>query len=168
MTDSYEFLLASSLIADNHVTPFGGVSTPNDCDWEANAVDQSAGYNLVEFPGSCTLTAAATDVTGVDPGAAPVRDNGCAETLPDGRCAPSVAFLSDTSSAIDVGSCVATAVTEDTRGFGRPFDVIGAVDLDDACDIGAFEFGESDGGDNDPPPDDPPPPVSGLERKDDR
>jgi hypothetical protein len=128
----------NALIADNLVTPGGGVATPGDC-YSAGGTLTSNGYNLVENPHSTCSFAAAGDQTGIDPQLHPLGDNGCATLLPDGACLPTVA-LPATSPAVDAGSCALSGITADARGVGRPVDVAGAPDADDGCDRGAFEL----------------------------
>lgn len=47
--------------------------------------------------------------------------------------------LIHSSPAIDAGSC--SGITADQRGFPRPVDVPAIPNVDDGCDIGAYEFG---------------------------
>ena len=147
----YGFYFSNSIFADNTVTPVGGSPTANDCDWLLASYDNSYGYNIIEFPGTCAFTFDATDRTGVDPELGPLADHGCLTTLPDGSCAETISLLS-TSPAIDAGSCVISGLTDDQVGTSRPFDVIGVPDVVDGCDIGAYEelpsFIYSDGFEN--------------------
>ena len=101
----------------------------------------SAGYTLVEAPGPCTF-AELGDQTGVDPALFPAGDHGCANALPDGTCAASVP-LDLASLAVDQGSCTTSGATDDGRGLSRPID-LPVPNLDDGCDIGAYEARDAD------------------------
>lgn len=46
---------------------------------------------------------------------------------------------------LDQGSCVLSGVMADARGFSRPWDDPGTMDLDDGCDIGAYEARDVNG-----------------------
>lgn len=131
------FILDNSILAGNSATPGGGSLTPNDCDFVTSGVN-SAGYNLVENPGSCVF-ASTGDKTGLEPELGPLADNGCAATLPDGACVPTIALLAS-SPALDAGSCNISGLSDDQRGEGRPFDATAVPNEDDGCDIGAFEL----------------------------
>lgn len=66
---------------------------------------------------------------------------------PGRRQLPGHPPLTAGSPAIDAGSCFAGSVTVDQRGLARPFDEPGASNADDACDVGAVEW--TDSNDND-------------------
>lgn len=98
----------------------------------------SAGYNLIgDCTGSCGDFASTGDQEGtsgspIDPLLAALADNG----------GPTLTLeLSTGSPAIDAGSC--TGAEADQRHFGngtsRIVDVGGVANVDDGCDIGAFE-----------------------------
>lgn len=86
MAGGYTFELGSSILADNLLVPAGGTLTDSDCDWEAGGIDNSAGYNFVEAPGSCVLTQSGTDTTLVDPQLDSPTTGPCATPLADGSC----------------------------------------------------------------------------------
>ena len=131
----------NNLLADNTTTLPGGSPTGNDCHTDGGTVT-SNGYNLVEAVGTCTF-ADLTDQTAVEPALFPAGDHGCSTPLPDGTCAPSVP-LDLISPAVDQGSCATSGATTDGRGFSRPVDLPAIVDLDDACDPGAYESRDDD------------------------
>jgi predicted outer membrane repeat protein len=86
----------------------------------------SGDYNL-DSDNSCNLIAPG-DVPNSDPLLGPLQDNG-GDTF--------TLALQDGSPAIDAGSCPGTLA--DQRGFWRPVDRPGIVNVEDGCDIGAFE-----------------------------
>jgi hypothetical protein len=137
------FFLTNGLLADSTVTQAGSAAVAEDCAWGAGAFDHSWGFNLVEAPGSCVLTFAATDVTGVDPRLGSPVGGSCSSALADSSCVRTIS-LASASPAIDGGSCAASGATKDQRSFTRPFDAP-AADVDDGCDIGAFEWTDLDG-----------------------
>lgn len=92
----------------------------------------SQGYNLIQtITLGCTIDGDPTgNLSGQDPSLGPLQDNG-GPTF-------SLALL-PTSPAIDAGSC--GGLTTDQRGFFRPFDISTISNIDDGCDIGAYELG---------------------------
>jgi hypothetical protein len=126
-----------ALLADNVVTPVGGVAVPEDCFNDGGTLT-SEGFNLVEAPDSSCSFAAFGDQTGVDPQLLPLADNGCVAPLPNGGCVPTVAFPA-ASGAADAGSCSVSGLTADQRGVARPQDLPAVPDADDGCDVGAYE-----------------------------
>ena len=116
--------LVNSLLAENRAG-----DEPGDCACSGPDAVRSLGYNLAEVAGACPLTATG-DITGTAACLEPLRlRGGWTSThglLPD-------------SPAIDAGSCPGS--TTDQRGFRRPVDIPDALNVADACDIGAFERG---------------------------
>jgi uncharacterized repeat protein (TIGR01451 family)/CSLREA domain-containing protein len=111
----------NTIIADN-TDPTG--QTP-DC----SGTLTSQGYNLVENITGCTIGGDPTgNITGQDPRLCPLADNGGSTQTH---------ALLPSSPAIDAGSC--SAVTTDQRGGPRPVDIPSIVNVDDGCDIGAYE-----------------------------
>jgi predicted outer membrane repeat protein len=93
----------------------------------------SQGYNLIQDTAGCTIVGDTTgNLVGVAPNLSPLADNG--------GTTPTHALDSD-SPAIDAGSC--SGVTVDQRGFMRPVDIPTIPNVDDGCDIGAYEYGSS-------------------------
>jgi hypothetical protein len=130
--------LDNSLLADNTVTPGGGVPVPEDC-FLVSGTLTSDGHNLVEAPDASCSFASLGDQTGVDPQLQPAADNGCVATLPNGGCVPTVAFPA-ASAAADAGSCAVSGLTADQRGVARPQDLPAVPDAGDGCDVGAYEL----------------------------
>lgn len=114
---------------DNSIVAF---NTANGVVSNCNGEIGSDGFNIIPDLTDCMLTG---DVTVVDPLLAAVGDNGCNDPFNDGSCIPTQALLTG-SPAIDAGSCNASG---DQRGFFRPFDDPAIGNIDDGCDIGAFE-----------------------------
>ncbi len=126
-------VLVNNLLAGNDAV------LGDDC-W-SSAGFGSAGWNFAQAPdASCTFTSTG-DILGEEAQLLPPADNGCALTLPDGSCAPSVAFP-PTSPAADAGRCGEAGTELDGRGAVRPLDLAGVPNAagGDGCDIGAFEF----------------------------
>jgi hypothetical protein len=133
------FNIADSILANSTVTPGGSSATPNECDY-TSTLPNSGGYNLVQNPGSCSLSFnAAGDQTGLEAELGPLVDNGCGAALLDGSCVPTHLLLAS-SPALDGGSCGVSGVNADQRGQSRPFDVSAVANVADACDIGAVEL----------------------------
>ncbi len=114
--------LINTIVADNVV---GG-----DCSGPIT----SLGYNLLGNNAGCSFTPTTGDLVGtsdspIDPRLGPLQDNG-GSTETHG--------LLPGSPAIDAGSCNGT--TADQRGKPRPIDVPSIPNVDDGCDIGAFEL----------------------------
>jgi|GEM_PF-1452732 len=133
--------VVSSIVSDNESTVGNGTAADDDCFSDIPFV--SGGFNLVGVPGTC-LFIEPTDLVGVDPLLEPLGGYGCTTTLPDGACQPTMAF-SLTSPALDAGSCTTSGATDDARGLSRPRDEPGAVNVDDGCDIGAYEARDENG-----------------------
>lgn len=116
-------------IYNGGTTTIGGTILANSIsggDCAVNALT-SAGFNLVESPGSCFVADGSTDITGVDPVLGSLSDNG----------GPSLTHaLGDTSPAIDAGTN--TGPSTDQRGAARPIDGDGNATA--ITDIGAFEI----------------------------
>jgi hypothetical protein len=110
--------LTNSIIANN--------SNGNDC----SGVIISQGYNL-DSDNTCNLIATG-DITNTNPLLSPLADN-------DGSTFTHA--LLDSSPALDAGSCPGT--TSDQRGFTRPIDIPTFSNVDDGCDIGAYELDPS-------------------------
>lgn len=95
---------------------------------DCNGTIGSSGYNLVGDTSGCTLASTTGDLTNVDPKLGPLQDNG----------GPTETHALLTGSpALDAGSCNAT--TADQRGKSRPVDLLISANIDDGCDIGAYE-----------------------------
>ncbi|MBK8070466.1 MAG: LamG domain-containing protein [Rhodanobacteraceae bacterium] len=133
--------LASNLLEGNQVE-VGGAVTPADCGFVGTA-PTSLGYNVVSAPGNCSF-AAIGDQVGAPPSLLPVGHRGCVLQLPDGSCLPThpVAIL---SAAADGGSCAASGLSADARGFTRPLDLAQIANVADGCDSGAFESRDEEG-----------------------
>lgn len=98
----------------------GGAQAP-----ECAGLVLTAGYNLIQSTGGCTITATTGDQFNVAAGVQPLQDNG-GPTLSNA--------LSFGSLARDTADPVACP-PQNQRNFPRP---IGA-----GCDVGAFELGDS-------------------------
>ena len=133
--------IAGSILSGNTVTDADGNAMAEDC--YADGTFASRGYNLAQDPdASCGLSEVG-DVTGIDPVLYPVDDYGCLATLLDGGCVPAAA-VDQTSWAVDASSCAVTSTTVDARDLARFQDIVGASNVVDACDMGAFEARDSD------------------------
>jgi CSLREA domain-containing protein len=93
----------------------------------------SQDYNLIGDSTGCILTPQANDQIGaasdpIDPHLGPLQENG--------GPTPTHA-LATGGPAIDAGYC--GDATTDQRGFPRPIDILGATNVADGCDIGAYE-----------------------------
>jgi len=121
----YGLVDAKNNIIANNVDHSGEL----DCAYDPvySGTISSQGYNLVENPGNCVFTAA-DDITDTDPLLGPLQHNG-GDTLTHA--------LLPGSPAIDAGSC--SDATTDQRGWPRPFDIPDIANVDDGCDIGAYE-----------------------------
>ncbi|MEM6457534.1 MAG: choice-of-anchor Q domain-containing protein, partial [Acidobacteriota bacterium] len=126
----------NAILAGNVRVDDAGLTVDSDCVSQGALV--SAGYNLAVTPDASCSFSAAGDRVGVDPLLAAVADSGCVAPLPDGSCPPTMA-IDETSPAVDAGSCLASRTETDARGSARFQDVAGVANVDDACDIGAFE-----------------------------
>ena len=111
----------NTIIADNTATTGGA-----DCSGTINSLD----YILMENTDGCIITGITRshEILGKDPRLGPLQDNG-GQTL--------TRAIRIGSPAIDAGSCPET--TADQRGFPRPIDLQRIPNVDDGCDIGAFE-----------------------------
>lgn len=133
-----EVVVSTSILAGNAVSAQETVA--NDC--FATGAITSAGYNLVETPGTCGFGATG-DQTGVVADLDEPAGLGCAVALPDDTCV-AVRSPAFESPAVDAGSCVVSGAVVDARGFARPVDAPGVPEGDDGCDIGAHELREID------------------------
>ena len=134
--------IGNSILANNQLGSAGGSFTDQDCFNDAATVS-TLGFNLAENPDpSCTF-GAGTDIVGLDPSLYPTDGYGCVSVLPGEFCIPTAPIDQD-SAGLDAGSCTQSGATVDGRGFGRPEDVGGVTNIDDGCDIGAFEAKDSD------------------------
>ncbi len=120
---------AGTVTIDNSIV---ASNTANGVASNCNGAVTSGGFNIIPDLTDCMVTG---DVTIVDPLLDVPGDNGCNNTFSDGSCIPSQGLLAG-SPAIDAGSCNAS---DDQRGFFRPFDDPAIGNIDDGCDIGAFE-----------------------------
>ena len=94
----------------------------------------SLGYNLTDE--NDVIFDGIGDQISTDPLLGPLANNG----------GPTRTHLpSSTSPALDTGNCLNIDFFYDQRGFARPFDVPGAANLVDGCDIGAVEWTDLDG-----------------------
>jgi uncharacterized repeat protein (TIGR01451 family) len=116
----------NTILADN-ANP-NGDAYGVDC-YKGSSTLSSAGYNLVEN-GCASYFAATADQTDVDPKLGLLADNG-GDTW--------TRALLEGSPALDAGSCPGS--TTDQRGAPRPVDITTIADVDDGCDIGAYEAG---------------------------
>jgi uncharacterized repeat protein (TIGR01451 family) len=118
-------------------------STGNDCAGTANGANAftftSAGYNLEDSPDTCTFTQPTDKVVGASSlGLGPLANNGGATMT------RSLLIGSPAINAVPLASCTdqtsptPVTITTDQRGVARPQPAGGN------CDIGAFEFGDSD------------------------
>jgi uncharacterized repeat protein (TIGR01451 family) len=118
-------------ILANNINPNGdayGVDCYN------GGILNSGGYNLVEN-GCAAVFVAPGDQTAVDPLLGDLADNG---GMPTGSGEPTWTHaLLPGSPALDAGSCAGS--TTDQRGLPRPVDIPSIVDVDDGCDMGAYE-----------------------------
>ena len=130
-----------SSVFENNLAIEGAVSTPSDCGDE-DLTTVSLGYNLVAAPGNCVFNGPGDQI---NPGASllPLGEYGCATMLPDGSCLPTHPVAIG-SPAHDAGSCSASGVTADARGYSRPWDDPDIANLDDGCDAGAYESRDLD------------------------
>jgi hypothetical protein len=114
---SFSVILSRSIVGDQ--------DDGSDC-FGLNRI-VSLGYNL-DSDGTCELTQP-TDLWFTDPVLGSLADNG----------GPTWTHaLLPRSPAIDAGSCPGTLT--DQRGFPRPVNVLGVPNVDDGCDIGAYEY----------------------------
>lgn len=112
------YIAGGSATVKNTVVANG---SPNDCD---GGTITSAGHNLIENAGSCTIGGNSTgNITGVDPVLGALANNGGATRTH---------ALLPGSPAIDAGSPDCPPPTADQRGAARP--------QGGACDIGSVEF----------------------------
>jgi CSLREA domain-containing protein len=116
--------MANTIVANNtEGTPWFG-DRPGDC---CRGVT-SLGHNL-DSDGSCNLDPTIGDLPNTNPLLDELKDNG--------GPTQTHALLED-SPAIDAGSC--SGYTTDQRGEPRPIDVPDIPNVDDSCDIGAYEL----------------------------
>jgi CSLREA domain-containing protein len=123
-------LLVNSIVANNEFANFGTFAVAGS---EANMI--SLGHNLTSDNGGGFLDATGDQIN-TDPLLRPVA--------PNGGPTPTHS-LPKNSPAIDSGSCRLSGLTADQRGVPRPFDLAGASNTDDGCDIGAFEWSDLNG-----------------------
>ena len=134
--------ISNSLILGNTAGVSGGPMVASDCSSDIGVLI-SEGYNLVQTPGTCVF-AATGDQTGVDALVLPIDDYGCSTPLLDGTCLLTHAFQL-AGPGYDQGSCTASGATEDARERSRPWDDPTVINIDDGCDIGAYEARDTDG-----------------------
>lgn len=130
----------SSLLEGN-LTRVGAVEVASDCSWSTDPVI-SLGFNVVGATSSCDFTATG-DQIGTAASLLPLGEHGCLTPLPNGQCLPTYP-VEIGSAAADAGSCTASGVTADVRGFSRPFDDTDVANADDGCDAGAYESRDED------------------------
>ena len=119
--------LKNTIVAQNHCTSLN----PTGIDCFGKFISQ--GYNLIQETNNFTLTGELTgNKTGVDPllGALALK----------GGTTPTCALLAG-SPAIDAGK--SDGITEDQRGYARPYDTPGIPNVADSSDIGAYEANAS-------------------------
>ena len=123
----YAFTENVSLVSD--VLADAGVS--NDINGTSSSF--SAGFSLIETPGSTGFTTTNPNITGVDPSLGPLANNGG----PTDTNRPS-----NTSALLDKGS----GTLNDQRGQPRPFDIAGVPSAvgGNGADIGAVELQAAD------------------------
>lgn len=109
--------LHNTILADN-LCPLGGP----DC-W---GTVESLGYNLVGNLSGCTFSPGPHDLIHMDPELDPLES------------AAGYHPLLPTSPAVDAGSCPGEAT--DQRGLPRPIDLLSIANIDNGCDIGAYEM----------------------------
>ncbi len=134
---SLPIVFDNNLLAGNLAQDGAGAPVGSDC--EGGTGVASSGFNLAETPGTCNF-GGPNDQVGIDPMVLALMDDGCTNMLPGGGCVP-VHPLSPSSPALDAGSCTSSGATEDARGSTRPFDDPTIANVDDGCDIGAYELG---------------------------
>ncbi len=105
---------------------FADSGSPYECSGLINLT--SLGYNLSQDD-NCNLTGPG-DIANTPAQLLPLADNG--------GLTWTHALYAD-SPAIDAGSCQQGQVTTDQRGYPRPVDVPTVPNVDDGCDIGAYE-----------------------------
>jgi hypothetical protein len=133
--------IRSSLVEGNTAT-VGTTTIDSPCDQDAVYLT-SLGYNTVaEASPGCAFNGIG-DQTATGPSLLPVGEYGCSTTLPDGSCLPTHPVAIG-SPAHDAGSCSASGVTADARGYSRPWDDPDIANLDDGCDAGAYESRDLD------------------------
>jgi uncharacterized repeat protein (TIGR01451 family)/CSLREA domain-containing protein len=111
--------LKNTILADNFSDRF------TDCGGKLTSLE----YSLIEDPTGCTISETIHSLVSQDPHLLPLADNGGAT---------STQALQPTSPTIDAGSC--SGISTDQRGWPRPVDIPGIDNLDNGCDIGAFEI----------------------------
>jgi hypothetical protein len=115
--------LRNTIIGDNQVSPGG--EAPDI--WGSL---NSQGYNLIENTDNCTIIGDSSgNITGVDPALAPLADNG-------GPTRTHALLIN--SPAVDAGTSAGISI--DQRGYARPKDMPGIINVNDGADIGAFEL----------------------------
>lgn len=124
--DEGSITLKNTIVAGNRVTSFGyGM----DCYGALNLVNCS----LIEDTGDYTiLQAQQANILGKDPVLGPLQNNGGSTYTH--------ALLTG-SPAIDAGNSY--NLSEDQRGYTRPIDIPGIINMSDGADIGAYEYNVS-------------------------
>jgi CSLREA domain-containing protein len=123
----------NSLVADN-ARPDGGGLKDDDCHGKL----ESAGYNLVEWPGGCVLTGdLSTLITHQDPQLAPLDDNGGPTRT---HKIPLESVAVEAGNPAGCAGSGGALLDEDQRGHKRHMD--GDGDQVDRCDLGAYENGD--------------------------
>ena len=111
-----------TLVIQNSIVAYN--DSPNCVD---GGTMNSTGYNI-DTGGTCGFSSTG-DQSSTDPDLGPLAVNG-GDTLTHA--------LPESSPAVDAGSC--SYLSYDQRGKLRPTDLPGVANVDDGCDIGAFEI----------------------------
>ena len=127
---------------EGNIATVGGTSTSSACFDPGFSGPlpylSSLGFNVLSGQvGACAFDAA-TDVLDAGPSLLPLGEYGCSTALPDGSCLPTHPIVIG-SPAHEAGSCSATGVNADARGYSRPWDDPDVANVDDGCDAGAYE-----------------------------
>ena len=134
--------ISSSVIEGNTAT-VGTNSTDSPCQAANATYLGTLGYNTIAEASPDCVFDGTGDQTAAGPSLLPVGEYGCSTTLPDGSCLPTHPVAIG-SPAHDAGSCSASGVTADARGYSRPWDDPDVANLDDGCDAGAYESRDLD------------------------
>jgi VCBS repeat-containing protein len=132
---------------EGNIATVGGTSTSSACFDPGFSGPlpylTSLGFNVLSGQvGACAFDAG-TDVLDAGPSLLPLGEYGCSTALPDGSCLPTHPVVIG-SPAHEAGSCSASGVTADARGYSRPWDDPDIANLDDGCDAGAYESRDLD------------------------
>ncbi|MCA9494969.1 MAG: hypothetical protein KC621_33810, partial [Myxococcales bacterium] len=128
-----ELHVGASVLEGNTATE-GSTTLASPCtDGTSPSSLTSLGFNTVaEASPDCAFDQP-TDQTEVGPSLLTLGEYGCSTTLPDGSCLPTHPVAIG-SPAHDAGSCSASGVSADARGYSRPWDDPDIANLDDGCD----------------------------------